>query len=136
MTIPDRYRRKFLRIINKIAKEIQPSAFNNFEDYGIKIILQGATYLDDYTGGKILTELNDHNYIMFCFRGVPGNEEKIKNGWIEKIKISLTQEIYSDELVNIICIYDSYDSSISQLCQVKLDELEEYILRKLILENI
>lgn len=133
MTIPDRYRRKFLRIINKIAKELQPSIFNNFEDYGIKVILQGATYLDNYTGEKILIDLNDHYYIMFCFRGVPDSEERIKNGWIDKIKISLGQEICSDELVNIICIYDS---AISQLYLVKLDDLEEYILRKLILENI
>lgn len=133
MTIPDRYRRKFLRIINKIAKELQPSVFNNFEDYGIKVILQGATYLDNYTGEKILTYLNDHYYIMFCLRGVPDSEERIKNGWIDKIKIPLGQEICSDELINVICIYDS---AMSQLYLVKLDDLEEFILRKLILENI
>ena len=120
--IENRFTREFLREINRIAKELQYSPFNDYNDYGIDIRIYNYIDWDLYYGQYDLAYLNDNceKLVVSCnlfdkIITIPFYQFQNKDG---KVQILL-----SDLLGNI------------EIREIKLGDLEKFILQYLITEE-
>ena len=120
--IENRFTREFLREINRIAKELQYSPFNDYNDYGIDIRIYNYIDWDLYYGQYDLAYLNDNceKLVVSCelfdkIITIPFYQVQNKDG---KVQILL-----GDQYVNI------------EIREIKLGDLEKFILQYLITEE-
>ena len=120
--IENRFTREFLREINRIAKELQYSPFNDYNDYGIDIRIYNYIDWDLYYGQYDLAYLNDNceKLVVSCnlfdkIITIPFYQFQNKDG---KVQILL-----GDQYVNI------------EIREIKLGDLEKFILQYLITEE-
>ena len=120
--IENRFTREFLREINRIAKELQYSPDNGYNDYGIDIRIYNYIDWDLYYGQYDLAYLNDNceKLVVSCnlfdkIITIPFYQFQNKDG---KVQILL-----SDLLGNI------------EIREIKLGDLEKFILQYLITEE-
>ena len=120
--IENRFTREFLREINRIAKELQYSPDNGYNDYGIDIRIYNYIDWDLYYGQYDLAYLNDNceKLVVSCnlfdkIITIPFYQFQNKDG---KVQILL-----SDLLGNI------------EIREIKLNDLEKFILQYLITED-
>ena len=120
--IENRFTREFLREINRIAKELQYSPDNGYNDYGIDIRIYNYIDWDLYYGQYDLAYLNDNceKLVVSCnlfdkIITIPFYQFQNKDG---KVQILL-----GDQYVNI------------EIREIKLGDLEKFILQYLITEE-
>lgn len=120
--IKDRFTREFLREINRIAKELQYSPDNGYNDYGLDIRIYDSINWILYFGQYDLAYLNDN-----CEKLVVSGElfDKI-------ITIPFYQFQNKDGKVQIL-LGDQYVNI--EIREVKLNDLEKFILQYLITEE-
>ena len=117
--VGNRFTREFLREINRIAKELQYSPFNGYNDYGIEVRIHDATNWNLYFGQYGLAYLNDN-----CEKLVVSCDlfDKI-------ITIPFYQFQNKDGKVQIL-LSDLYGNI--EIREIKLGDLEKFILQYLI----
>lgn len=122
--IENRFTREFLREINRIAKELQYSPDNGYNDYGLDIRIYDSINWILYFGQYDLAYLNDN-----CEKLVVSCElfDKI-------ITIPFYQFQNKDGKVQIL-LGDQYVPGNIEIREVKLIDLEKFILQYLITED-
>ena len=119
--IENRFTREFLREINRIAKELQCSPDNGYNDYGLDIRIYDSINWILYFGQYDLAYLNDNceKLLVSCelsdkIISIPFYQSQNKDGKVQ-ILLGVLGEI--------------------EIREVKLNDLEKFILQYLITED-
>ena len=120
--IENRFTREFLREINRIAKELQYSPFNGYNDYGIDIRIYDSINWILYFGQYDLAYLNDNCEKLVVSYDLSDKIITIPFYQVQN-KDGKVQILLGDQYVNI------------EIREVKLNDIEKFILQYLITEE-